>query len=884
MWAAVGGRDEWDAGDLYQRLKKRNARSSLRRYSWCSPRLCENRYYNSEKVCLKDLIPLECASGEVSVQHPNKERIVVGHNVSFDRSYVREQYFLKGSKLRFWDTMSMHIAICGLAGDQRTLFMAARKDRRTKATNDALEHTETHSQKASSSSKAADFNWKWLDETTTNSLAEVHRFHCTDSAVVIDKNLRATFMNGTIDDTRADFQNLMTYCAIDVQATFEVFSKLMPQFWERFPHPVTTSGMLEMGISYLPTNTNWHHYLKAVEGTYNMYENQIRHLLFQRAIETCRLSQCDRWFRNLYATTNVNPAPWSESSGDAASASDDAAAIISESFKITSQMRITPKLLRMHWNGYPLHYSNSLGWGYLVPGRKSNLTQFKSDKKGRFFVTIGTEKNRRAAIFPYKKIEEFVLEKNGRLDVPKSPCWSNENERGLLNSLCKGSTIDDTPVRMFSVRKAQEKEKTEALLPADQVSVGQDVASDAPANFDGIGPFNDDVNLPGVWFYKLPHEISPMDAVSNPLSKGMFKHIEEGRLQSKDASDDLFIAKMHRICSYWKNSNERITSQIVVDATSLDGPNGKFAYYRNLDEPRGFAAILPRVNDRLGSELKGLIQAPEGYTFVGADVDSQELWIAALFGDSYQSKVHGATPLSWMLLNGDKANSTDQHSLVANDLGITRQQAKILNYGRIYGAGLPFAIRLIKMFCPDKNKEEVYQLAMKLYSRTKGKALHMYRLSRLGRHLALKAIDEKVDIPLRRSWYLSQSGLELLMSRYEFKVSMQEIIADKVRIWFGGSRINWVVQSSAVDYLHLMLTSMRWLCTTYKIDARFSISFHDEVRYIASKTDQYRTALALQLTNLLTRAMFVHCVGMCSLPEVIFLTIAECFSFYRPPL
>lgn len=43
------------------------------------------------------------------------------------------------------------------------------------------------------------------------------------------------------------------------------------------------------------------------------------------------------------------------------------------------------------------------------------------------------------------------------------------------------------------------------------------------------------------------------------------------------------------------------------------------------------------------------------------------------------------------------------------------------------------------------------------------------------------------------------------------------------------SRVNWVVQSSAVDYLHLMLVCMKWLFTKYKIDGRFCISIHDEV-------------------------------------------------------
>lgn len=67
------------------------------------------------------------------------------------------------------------------------------------------------------------------------------------------------------------------------------------------------------------------------------------------------------------------------------------------------------------------------------------------------------------------------------------------------------------------------------------------------------------------------------------------------------------------------------------------------------------------------------------------------------------------------------------------------------------------------------------------------------------------------------------------------------------------SRVNWVVQSSAVDYLHLMLVAMKWLCEEHNIDARFCISIHDEVRYLVCSEDRYRASLALQITNLLTR-------------------------------
>ena len=49
--------------------------------------------------------------------------------------------------------------------------------------------------------------------------------------------------------------------------------------------------------------------------------------------------------------------------------------------------------------------------------------------------------------------------------------------------------------------------------------------------------------------------------------------------------------------------------------------------------------------DRIGSELKTLVEAPSGHTLVGADVDSQELWIAAVLGDAHYASDHGSTPL-----------------------------------------------------------------------------------------------------------------------------------------------------------------------------------------------------------------------------------------------
>lgn len=157
--------------------------------------------------------------------------------------------------------------------------------------------------------------------------------------------------------------------------------------------------------------------------------------------------------------------------------------------------------------------------------------------------------------------------------------------------------------------------------------------------------------------------------------------------------------------------------------------------------------------DRVGSELKAMVQAPPGYVLVGADVDSQELWIAAVLGDAHFAGMHGkwepgleqrggglmsgrrstskaaslavalppgCTAFGWMTLQGRKSRGTDLHSKTAATVGISREHAKIINYGRIYGAGQPFAERLLMQFNHRLTRQEAAEKAQQMYAVTKG--------------------------------------------------------------------------------------------------------------------------------------------------------------------
>ena len=59
-------------------------------------------------------------------------------------------------------------------------------------------------------------------------------------------------------------QEGMTYCAKDVQATFEVFQEVFPKMMEHAAHPCSLAGVLQMGSCYLPVDTSWQRYINRV--------------------------------------------------------------------------------------------------------------------------------------------------------------------------------------------------------------------------------------------------------------------------------------------------------------------------------------------------------------------------------------------------------------------------------------------------------------------------------------------------------------------------------------------------------------------------------------------------------------------------------------------
>ena len=380
-------------------------------------------------------------------------------------------------------------------------------------------------------------------------------------------------------------------------------------------------------------------------------------------------------------------------------------------------------------------------------------------------------------------------------------------------------------------------------------------------------------------FFRIPHKGGEDKNVGSPFAKGFVHAIESKELEPAPDPNDKDSGAMTKIasdamnlnvfCSYWISSRERIMDQLAVYRNERSGmilpqviPMGTVT--RRAVESTWLTASNAKKN-RVGSELKSMIRAPPGYSIVGADVDSEELWISSVMGDA-QFGMHGATAIGWMTLEGTKAAGTDLHSKTAGILGTSRDQAKIFNYSRIYGAGQKHAIQLLMQSDPTLTKETAAVKAQTLYGETKGQKTFRGK----GRHpAALPSLwhggSESFLFNLIESIATSERPLTPALGCGVTSALRKGYLEDGAA--YLPSRTNWVVQSSGVDYLHMLITSMEYLIQQYDIQARYLLSVHDEVRYLAKEEDRYRTAIALQVANAWTRALFCYNLGIDDLPQ-----------------
>lgn len=747
-------------------------------YAWLSPWLL------GETQNDRQLIPL----GD-----PTKDRVIVGHNIGYDRARVLEEYDIKQSRNAFIDTMSLHVAVNGMCSQQRPTWMKHKKNRELRE-RIASQTPDNDLAEMLSNRSMHDEEELWVERSSVNSLRDVAKFHLN---VSIDKAIRDDFGELDRDGVVAKLDELMDYCAADVAITQRIYQIVFPNFLEVCPHPVSFAALRHLSSVILPVNKSWDTYIANAEATYHRLSDAVTERLVGLAEKALEIKdqpekwQNDPWMKQLdWSGQEIRMAKGKRKNDPPRPAARQKKPGMPQWFKdlfakndapinVTVRTRIAPLLLRLAWDGYPLFWSDKYGWVFRVPREE-------------------------AAQYTAKQMIQ---------------CAFDETDVALR---------DD---------KAHE-------------------------------------------YFKLPHKDGPTSRCANPMAKGYLSYFEKGTLSSEYTYAKEAL-EMNASCSYWISARDRIMSQMVVYNEELTGgAASKRKTGKSNTASNGF--ILPQIipmgtitrraventwltasnakKNRVGSELKAMVKAPQGYCFVGADVDSQELWIASLVGDA-TFKIHGGNAIGFMTLEGTKSAGTDLHSRTAGILGITRNDAKVFNYGRIYGAGLKFAATLLSQFNPGLSERQTMEVASKLYANTKGtktsrKTIHNRSFWRGGTEsFVFNKLEEFAEQERPRTPVLGAGITEALMGRFISK---------------GGyltSRINWAIQSSGVDYLHLLIVSMDFLIRRFNIDARLAITVHDEIRYLVKEDDKYRAAMALQVANVWTRAMFAQQVGINDLPQ-----------------
>ncbi|KAK7204264.1 DNA polymerase family A-domain-containing protein [Myxozyma melibiosi] len=721
-------------------------------------------------------------------------KIIIGHNVGYDRVRVKDEYHFRMSKAMFLDTMSLHVAANGMCSQQRPTWLRLQKQKAVVkiADENALADAELDpSENVSDPGDDEDYE-PWVRKSSFNSLADVAKFHC---GIEVDKSDRDYFGILDREGVRDMLQQLITYCAKDVHTTFSVYKEVLPSFLKVCPHPVSFAALRHLASVFLPVDQTWNEYITQAEEKYQTSLKEVEKCMIDLIEETVALRnepekfQDDPWLKQLdwtikpirmtKAKKNEEPRmmknqkmpgfpQWYKDMFPKASAP----------ISVSVRTRIAPVIFRLAWDSNPLVWIDKYGWTF-----RANRT----DKQ---------------------------------------------------KYLTKNYTLCDT------------SDVTKPFITED---------------VDGV-------------YFKVPHKDGPEARCASPLAKGYLQYFESGILSSQYPSAREAL-EMNAACSYWISARERIRSQVPVwkEDTNLGIQHHK-------PSERGLGMILPTIvpmgtitrraveatwltasnakKNRVGSELKSMIRAPDNYKFVGADVDSEELWIASLVGDS-QFKMHGGTAIGWMTLEGTKSAGTDLHSRTASILGISRNDAKVFNYGRIYGAGLKFAIQLLRQFNPSISEQDAIKTATRLYEATKGskKTRGNGRFKRGAywyggtESLMFNKLEEIANQDVPRTPVLGCAITEALMK------------SNLDRSSFMTSRINWAIQSSGVDYLHLLIVSMDYLIERFKLDARLSITVHDEIRYLVKDKDKYKVAMALQISNLWTRAYFCEQMGIFDVPQ-----------------
>ncbi|MGL4568529.1 MAG: hypothetical protein ACRCU6_08415 [Fusobacteriaceae bacterium] len=342
------------------------------------------------------------------------------------------------------------------------------------------------------------------------------------------------------------------------------------------------------------------------------------------------------------------------------------------------------------------------------------------------------------------------------------------------------------------------------------------------------------------WKYKIgeenygniPHSSGKEENVASVLTSFYSDFVDKGILSPDSDAPNSALRICKRICelitltSYWTGNRQRIKSlrfehiENPEDGTkmTLVAPHVKAhgtSSSRAIENV--FLVAASHATGKIGSEIAQMAYSyPNSYKFVGHDVDSEELQIARIYGDSYAG-ISGSNQFSQAILLGKKEDGTEFHSITGKEAEVSRDCSKQINYGVFYGAGIKACSASIIYWHPEYPPEIAVQKARKAIEKIRGTQDRTTKKYSGG--IASLSFNKMVDIV---------TAPEPFTPIFKTKAPLP--------IWpihsqrgITPSLTNWSIQSSAATggMLSALLVANTYNLKKYGIKNRFCISKHD---------------------------------------------------------
>lgn len=299
-----------------------------------------------------------------------ENRFVAGHNISYDRVRTREAYSLDRSEPEnfYFDTLSAHIGVSGLAGGQRWLYVLAGKE--------PDEMTEEEKRKLR-------FAPKWLEKGATNSLVECYNFHVYEVRKYFgdnevkklgyeDKAVRELFVSAPdLTVIRHAIFEALDYAIKDALYTTELFQALWPKYLDSTPSLVGLCGMHHLNGSVIPLPKDWTDWIQSCENSYHAHIREMGDVC--RSLASSAFEEWKELFSQdpVSAEKFIYSDPWLEQLDWEVKAKKGVYANIPTWYRsfikdpnqrITTKSQLAHLMLKLKWEGSAIVMIKDRGW------------------------------------------------------------------------------------------------------------------------------------------------------------------------------------------------------------------------------------------------------------------------------------------------------------------------------------------------------------------------------------------------------------------------------------------------------------------------------------------------------------------------------------------